>query len=261
MARFKIKSIMVVGALGLVFVGINRYSSLLGLLTSYAVYPVLKSYQIIIDPIKQVATRYHKSFVLGQECKKLQDEVGELRAQNIYLRATLAYMQNIKELRLFKDRYYQSGVVAHVLARHFSEHSHFFYLDAGVRDGIEKGMIVTYKNNLVGKVIEVYPWYSKVCLVTDRLCKVAAHCVTTGAHGIYEGINKPETASLCFVNHLANVKEGEVILSRGEGLVFPEGLALGRIASWYPDGLYKKITVTPLCDLQSIDYCTIIAKQ
>ncbi len=229
-------------------------------ISSYVAYPVLQGYCIVVDPIKRRWEQSRTHAELSDQLKRIEDEVGDLRAQNIYLRVSMAYMQNIKELRQFNVRYKKEGHIARVLARHFSDQSHFFYIDAGAQKNIEKDMVVTYKNNLIGKITDVYPWYSKVCLITDRLCKVAAYCASTKAHGIYEGSNICGSASLCYVSHLARAKEGELVFSSGEGLVFPQGLALGRITSCQADGLYKNITVTPLCDMRNLEHCMVVAK-
>jgi cell shape-determining protein MreC len=62
------------------------------------------------------------------------------------------------------------------------------------------------------------------------------------------------------VSHLASVKEAEMVVSSGEGLVFPQGFALGRIKMIEPDGLYTKIEIEPLIDLLTIDYCMLMKK-
>ncbi len=234
--------------------------SLVQRVSSCVAYPVLQGYRIVADPIKRRWAHSQTHAQLSGKLSDLQGEVTDLRAQNIYLRATVAYLQNIKELRAFNTRYKKEGTIARVLARNFSEQSHFFYIDTGSQQNIEPDMVVIYKNNLLGKITDVYPWYSKVCLITDRLCKVAAYCASTKAHGIYEGANEDGCAALRYVSHLTDAKKGELVLSSGEGLVFPEGLALGRITTCQTNGLYKNITVTPLCDMKNVEYCTVVAK-
>ena len=36
-------------------------------------------------------------------------------------------------------------------------------------------MIAVFKDCFLGRVVEVYPWYSKVLLITDPGCKVAVY--------------------------------------------------------------------------------------
>ena len=253
------KKIAIAGV-GLCLLWVAYHNSLIPRVSSYVAYPVLHGYRVAVAPLKQWAERRDSVWQLRSQLHEQNRELSDLRAQNIYLRASMAYMQGVDELRTFNKRYQKEGKMARVLARDFSEHSHHFYIDLGEQDHMKKNMVVTYKNNLIGKIAEVYPWYSKVCLITDRRCKVAAYGASTKAHGIHEGSNQCDTASLCHVSHLAQAKKGELVFSSGEGLLFPEGLALGRITSCQTRGLYQEIEVTPLCDMKDLEYCSVVAR-
>lgn len=245
----------------LIVVSVVAYrTALMARLASWVAYPVLQGYRVAMHPLKQWRAHRETVWQLRSQLHEQEQELADLRAQNIYLRASMAYMQGVDELRRFKNRYEMKGTIAHVLARNFSEQSHHFYIDLGAHDAIEKDMVVTYKNNLIGKVTEVYPWYSKVCLITDRQCKVAAYGATTRVHGIHEGSNQCGETSLCHVSHLTTVKRGELVFSSGEGLLFPEGLALGRITSCCTKGLYQEVGVTPLCNLKELEHCMVQAR-
>jgi rod shape-determining protein MreC len=62
------------------------------------------------------------------------------------------------------------------------------------------------------------------------------------------------------VSHLAQLKEDDLIISNGKGLIFPRGFGLGRISAFHEDGLHYAVTVKPLLDLSTIDYCYLIKK-
>ena len=130
-------------------------------------------------------------------------------------------------------------------------------VDAGENFGIKKGMIALYNNNLIGKVTEVYPYYSKISLVTDSLCNVAAYCSSNGVKGIHHGLKKG-TTTLSYVDHRDEVLTGDLVLSSGEGGLFPRGFALGRIEHADSTGYGRSIIVKPLVDLKRIEYCCIV---
>ncbi len=233
------------------------YGSWVSNVTATVTYPILRLNRRWIEPFKKQLYAAEKP----ADIQSLQRQNQLLQLQNVRLRAALAYAENIKELHAFNERYRQQGSIAQIVARYITPESHYFLVDAGSQKGIAKDMVVLYENNLIGKITEVYPSWSKACLVTDRNCKVAAYCAQTKAHGIYEGINDQSNAALNFVNHLSEVEPGDLVLSSGEGLVFPEGFALGKVASYENDGLYKQVKIEPLCNIRDIDYCLIMAKQ
>jgi len=236
-------------------------SSTVGTISSCMIYPVLRIQQFVIEPL-QLWLQKRVSFKdLQQFYNVLQKEYTELLAENIALKSMKYYVQETQELLNFKKRYSsKNGCLAQILARHLSMQHQFFLVNAGSSHGIKKDMVALYKNCLIGKVIEVYPWYCKVCLITDFECKVAALCSKTGATGILEGSNNTNSMILNYVNHLATVEEHDMMISSGDGLIFPYGFGLGTITYAKKGDLFYEITVTPLLDFSSLCYCILIAK-
>jgi rod shape-determining protein MreC len=190
----------------------------------------------------------------------VQQKYDEVMAENIALQAVNAYAQETEELRIYKQRYASFFIhTTQILARHFSDLAHYFLVEGGEKNGITIDMVAVYKNCLIGRVIEVYPWYSKVQLITDRLCKIAAMCTETLSVGIHEGTNQ-ETTRLRYVSHLSHITVNDLVLSSGQGLIFPKGFGLGRVVSYKVDGLHTEVVVQPTINLHQICYCTIISK-
>ena len=228
---------------------------------SYVTYPILLIEHTILDPIKTWFK--HRTIItdLQQEVAHLELKAMNIQQENIELNATLATYAAMQELTDFRQRYTTDHIVfAPILFKQFSDAAHYFFIDAGSNRGIEPDMVAVYKNCLIGRVTDVYRWYSKVLLTTDRTCKVAAFCVNSGAQGIHEGSQDYYMTKLSFVSHFNKVKAGDLVLSSGEGLVFPRGFALGRVKSSSIEGLYCLIDIEPLVDVRSIDACYILAK-
>ncbi len=229
--------------------------------SSYVVYPMLLFHRYTLEPIKTWFESRARAVELKVVIDDLREERDILLEENITLRATQSYLEDTRELREFSVRYNDAHLVTtQVLARHFSNCAHFFLIDVGSNQGITEDMVAVYRNCLVGRVTEVYPWYSKVRLITDAACKVAAYCVQTRASGIHEGVHKENETTLRYVSHLNDIREHDLVISSGEGLIFPQGFALGCITEIQLDGLYYVVTIKPLIDLQRLRYCSILAK-
>ncbi len=229
--------------------------------SSYVLYPVLKIQQCIVEPCNRYYSERKNSAYLQEQYILLQDEYQQLLAENIALKAMCCYADDIAECVQFKKRYdIKKARIAHVLARHISDQNQFFLVDAGMRDGITKDMVVLYNNCLVGKIVDVYPWYCKVSLITDNECKVAALCTQTRVSGILEGNNNATMMTLQYVSHLENIQEGDTLVSSGDGFIFPNGFGLGTIITAQKSGLFYTITVKSLLDFSSLRYCIIVAK-
>lgn len=196
---------------------------------------------------------------LRRELAWYRDMYTRMRADNVRLQASLAYTQAIEELAAFSRRYDTTyGIIAAIIFRQCTQDQHMCIIDAGSNRDIVPDMIVVYHNMLVGRVEAVYPYYSRVRLVTDRRCHVPVVCSTTQTRAIHAGINEQDTSTLLYVSHLAQLQPGESVLTRSSGLVYPDGFGVGRVISYVPNGLYHDVVVEPYVDIYDIDYCTVI---
>jgi rod shape-determining protein MreC len=284
------KNRIVIGVIFVViFFFVMRHSAAVGVsvvetVSSCCLYPLLRVQQLIVEPISQWMNRSDVIAELKETINTLQKKHDDLFVENSALKGLYQYVDETDELRAFNKKYMlQKGHVAQVLARHFSANSQFFLVDAGSSQGIKKDMVALYGNAIVGRVTQVYPWYCKVCLITDVDCKVAVLCTPfsanfknthkamqsrvaqkslfKGASGIHEGTNEATCTSLRYVSHLEVIHEGDDVISSGEGLVFPKGFVLGKVISTQKGELFYTIAVQPALDFSTLRYCTLIAKE
>lgn len=229
---------------------------------AFCAYPFIRAQSYLLSCVTAVLERRRSEAELRLKCDLLHKRCEQLLAENIELAAQQEYCADIHELIAFKKRYApDTGRVAQVLVRQFTNDAHIFLVNAGAVDGVEPDMTVIYNDCLIGRICDVYPYYSRVRLITDPITKIAACTAQSGAHGIHEGAHEVGKTTLRYVSHLEHIKSGELILSSGEGLVFPRGFGLGRIAHMTQEGLFYHIDVEPLCDLTSITHCLILPHQ
>lgn len=228
---------------------------------SCVLYPFLKLQRGITDSCKNVFQRRKTAQELEEALERVSAERQELLSQVVMLQASQRFAQENAELFAFKKRYQEKlHCLSQVLVRHISDTGHFFLVDAGSWQGIAVDMIAVYKNCLLGRVSEVYPYYSKIVLITDSSCKIAAYSPATQACGIHEGVNQDTMMLMNYVNHLQQIKKHDLILSSGEGLVFPRGFALGTVQYAEVDGVHYAVRLAPLIDIHTINYCYLMKK-
>jgi len=227
--------------------------------TSYILYPIIKVQKFFTDPVSIFLSKETRVSVLQQNLKDLQSENEDLQAKNIELESTIDFEKRSGDARSFEKKYnFSEQKLVQVLMRSFDDAGHFFWVDAGSNKDVHLNMIAMYKNNIVGRVIHVDPLYSKVALVTDKRCKIAASCMKTKLAGIYEGNNSFEP-TLEFVPHYEKPAIGDLVTSTGQGLVYPQGFALGKIKTFHVHDVAYKIVIQPLVDLQIIEYVYLVS--
>lgn len=228
---------------------------------SLAVYPFLLSQQYLISPIKTFFSQKKTQKELEKQLVGLQKKIEDLMAENIALTAISAHYDQIKEIIDFKKRYqFTKFMLSKVIFRHLTPLSHFIFINKGSHHGVEVDMVAVYKNCIIGKVIEAYPYFSKIILVTDKSCKVAVYCGKTRANGIHVGKNSIDATYLSHVSHLVDIQTDDFVVSSGDGLIFPKGFALGKVIAAHKGDLYYDVKVRPLFDIRQIDYCYVVKK-
>lgn len=187
----------------------------------------------------------------------------QLLAENIALASMQLHNQQTQELASFGKRYKtEKAVISQVILKHIADEGHFFLVDAGSKKGITLDMIAVYNNCLIGRVSEVYPYYSKITLITDKLSKVPVVCAATRAQGIHEGCNMLKEGRLEFVSHLQEMRPGDLVLSSGDGLIYPKGFAVGTVRDFSLNalGLTYIVAIEPLVDFMEIAHCYLVQK-
>ncbi len=228
---------------------------------SLILYPFIKLQQVVCQPIVSYVKKKKEMDLIQKQSTVLKEENEQLRSENIALQATLHYYNHAQEVINFKSKYtVQYARFAQIIMKHFSAYEHSYLIDCGSAHGVTVDMIAVYKNCLVGRVTHVYPYYSKVKLITDPECKVAAYCLSSQAHGIHEGVNKKKQSMLQYVSHLHTLKNDDLVISSGEGLVFPQGFGIGTIKSFELQGLHYNVVIKPLLKFADLQYCYVIQK-
>jgi rod shape-determining protein MreC len=228
---------------------------------SYCVYPLLVLQKTCVTPIEYFIK--HKKTVeqLDNIIKDLQLEKESLKAKLIEQTALLQFNQELQEIQNFKKRYdTKHAYLGHIIMRRFNAQEQSFFIDIGSHHGIKPDMAVVYKNHILGKIEQVYPYYSKVLSITDKRCKISAYCAKSQTQGILQGSNNLQLFELAHVDRLKKLVEEDQIFSSGEGTVFPKGFLLGTIESFEPEGVHYRITIKPALDFSTISYCYVMQK-
>lgn len=229
-------------------------------IASTCLYPVLWSTNKVTTYLETIKTEKKMYKTLYEEYEKLQQNYQKLQEEMIITKASIHYDTHTKEIIDFQKRYNLADtLLAKVLIKHFSPQEHALFINRGARAGIKKGMVAIYKLQILGKVVETYDYYSKILLITDQKCKIAAFTNSTNATGILTGTNTLNKCHLVYVNHLSPVIQEDLVFSSGQGLVFPEGFCLGKIVSQKlkDKALYHDIEVQPLVDLTTLSFCLL----
>jgi len=227
--------------------------------SSYILYPAIKIQKFFTDPIARYFAKKTDVNTLQEKISNLSIENQDLQATVISLKATINFESATQEIRDYKQKYdFSNQKIVQVLMRSFDDSGHFFWVDAGSNKGVSINMIAIYKNSIIGRVIQVNSLYSKIALITDKRSKIAVSCTQTKSVGIYEGHNNFEP-TLEFVPHYKTLEENDLVISTGQGLVYPSGFAVGKIKRFEIQDVAYQAIIEPLINLDHLEFCYLVS--
>lgn len=126
-------------------------------------------------------------------------------------------------------------------------------IDAGAKSGITIGNPVMSERGLVGRVVGVTPNISRVLLLTDVASRTPVMIDRSNARAILSGDGGPNP-KLDYLRGRDPVKQGDRVLTSGDGGVFPRGLPVGTAVK----GLDGRWRVVLDADGDAIDFVRIL---
>ncbi len=226
---------------------------------SSILYPFFKIHLQVTQSLRQQSIEHKTVQSLKDELEVLYVQYDVLQGRLMQLQAEQRLFEQTKELIDFAARYnMQNKYLAKILMCSCGPYEDIIFIDGGKNHNVMKDDIVVYQNALIGRVIQVFSWYSKVALISDKRCRVAAE-VSDGVQGICCGQND-KTLSLDFVPHFKPVHVGDIVTSTGQGLMYPRGFALGIVSAVKTDLVAHVVEVQSVFDIANISYVYVLHK-
>lgn len=126
-------------------------------------------------------------------------------------------------------------------------------IDVGAEQGVRVGHPVMSETGLIGRVTGVSRGVSRVMLLSDVASRTPVLVDRTDARAILTGDGGPDPR-LAYLRGRDTVKDGDLILSSGDGGVFPRGLPVGTAGK----GLDGQWRVRLFAERAGIDFVRVL---
>lgn len=210
----------------------------------------LNSWKFVVD-IRNAYADNQKYLEMLDEYAGMELELREIREENLRL----------KELLGFKEKAQFELTPAQVIGRNPSTWFSDLTINKGSKDGIEVDMPVVTHQGLVGKIIAVYPSYSKVQLIISPNSGISAIVQRTRDNGVLIGLSTPiGYTKITRLHQHADIQEGDIIISSPLTGIYPKGLAIGRVVEVCDDPVSLELSalVKPQVDFDRLEEVLII---
>jgi len=160
---------------------------------------------------------------------RLKAENKAMREQLIVARALQRENRQLKAVLDLRERTAETVATGRLVGSSYQSPRRFAVLSAGSGDGVRVGMPVRTAEGLVGRVIDVGTFSSRVLLVSDRASIIPARLLRTGQAIIAQG-RGDGTVELKPIEVGRNpFRPGDIIVTSGTGGLYPPLVPVARV--------------------------------
>ena len=232
--------------------GTQQRFSLLGLIFFSIIFLILGSYNFKVVDLVKISIKevvYRSSFIVSgpekiigigfnkitdhinhySNYKNMEEKLDKLEALD--LSNQIITLENIKYKKLVDDYFIKNNeIFAKVLIDKNSPFLKSVVLNKGSKNNIKLGMAVLDDEYLIGKVVEVNFFTSRVLLISDINSKIPVSISPNDVQAIMSGDGK-QNATLQYtqVTDLKNNNEDMIVTTSGAGGLFKSGILIGKI--------------------------------
>lgn len=226
--------------------------------------PVRAILSSVVYPIQTIASVPTN---LKQWTQDLFQDRGDLKQENAVLQAT-NLLQSLRlqklealerenmRLRGLLDssfRLTERVLVAELLTIDMDPFSQQVVIDRGQQSGIFPGQAVLDATGVMGQVMEVGPFSSRVILLTDPSHAIPVQINRNGLRSVATGRGLGKPLKLEHLPFNADVRIGDLVVTSGFGGRFPNGYPVGKVSDIrFPEGkAFADISITPAASLET----------
>lgn len=194
------------------------------------------------------------------ENRRLRAEVQDLRVQALRVNETDDENRRLRRLLALQEQLPLTTLSGEIIAREWGGWIRSLTINRGRGDNVPRLTAVISPNGLIGRVVDVRSGASIVQVLTDPASTVGAHVLRTRTPGIVEGDPRGTLRFKFMARDGASIQSGDVLVTAGQGGLFPRGIPIGTVRSIDNRGaaLFHYAELTPAVDFARVDEVLLV---
>ena len=165
------------------------------------------------------------------ENESLKAQVLMLERKTQQLPILQAENRRLRELVNASEQVSERILAAQLIGLDTDAFSHQVIINKGSEDGVFVGQPVLDATGLMGQVIQVDTYTSRVLLIADANHAVPVEVNRNGLRGVVSGTGDLSQLELIYVPDTADIQVGDLLVTSGLGGRFPQGYPVGVVDS------------------------------
>jgi len=228
---------------------------------------VVAPIQIMVDKPSQIWRWANRTTT---DYQTLHDENQELKAQALILQRKLQKLTalntenvRLRELLNASAKLDDKVMVAEVIGVDPDPFTHEVVINKGLNEGVALGQPLLDAYGVMGQVIGVSQYTSRVMLITDPRHSVPVQDNRSGVRAIAVGQGQDRLLALQYIPDTSDIQVGDVLLSSGLGARFPAGYPVAEVTevTHDPGQAFAEVLVTAVAHLHRSRQVLLVREQ
>jgi rod shape-determining protein MreC len=229
---------------------------------SIAIGPTLKIIGKPVDGIRSVFNGYINLIGTKKENDDLKTQLDKVRMENQKLQELERENKRFKTLLGLMETKPNTLIAANVIGEDLKNWFRCIIIDKGKSQGMREKMPVITPKGIVGQIVEIDKWHSKVMIINDTNSSIDVNVDGKNTRGLLEGTGQ-NILKLKYVIKNDAIEIGDKLFTSGKDGIFPKGIPVGIVmtADRNKPGIFADVDVMPYNNFKQLDEVLIIKKQ
>ncbi|MFK7160990.1 rod shape-determining protein MreC [Marinospirillum sp. MEB164] len=198
---------------------------------------------------------------LLEENRELRSQALQLAERSQAMSAVVAENIRLRELLNAAERVEMDFLTAELIGINYDPFSQQVILNRGRQDGVYLGQPVVDASGVMGQVVSVSPYTSRLLLISDAHHAIPVQINRNGVRLVAQGSGRADRLYLPHVPETADVEEGDLLIASGLGGRFPFGYPVARITqiSHQSGEPFLHVVAEPLAQLDRSRYVLLLS--
>lgn len=193
-----------------------------------------------------------------QDNERLRTEVQQLELRLQEERALAQQAAELRRLLELKTAAPVETTAADIIGASGTSGYRAILINKGRQDGIDADMAILSPAGVVGRVAQPGLHTSKVQLLIDRTAAIGGVIERSRAQGVVVGGGE-QVLQMQYVSGLADVREGDLVVSSGIDGVYPPGFVIGSVELVDRGPVsYREIRIRPAVDVTQVGQVLVV---
>jgi len=222
--------------------------------TASLINPIVSIFDTVTIHINNSVEFINRTWDASQENITLKLENAKL--QRLLIDSAMLKVENEalrKHLKFTKENIDNIDISARIISVFSGIYARGGVINIGTKDNIDKNQIVLSEGNVVGKIIYTAENYSNVMFITDANSRIPVVSTISGAKAIFAG-DGHNGGRLLYMSEGHKIKQGEYLVSSGDGKYFPYGLPVAKVVTVSGGYVYAE----SIANLNNIQFVSIL---